>query len=149
LLAGLANVVGIPAAIVGGVLTQRTGRRKPFILASGVLTGTAAFGLFMTTNLTLLSISAVIFGIGLFLWVAPLTTLAMDIPGITPQKLAALNGLFFSVGYLLAFLAPLAAGWLRDATGSFIPGFVAFSVFSFSLVFGGLMLKEFRPPVGK
>lgn len=145
-LTGLANVVGIPAAIVGGVLTQRTGRRKPFILASGVLTGTAAFGLFLTANLTLLSISAVIFGIGLFLWVAPLTTLAMDIPGITPQKLAALNGLFFSVGYLLAFLAPLAAGWLRDATGSFVPGFVTFSVFSFSLVFGGLMLKEFRAP---
>lgn len=145
-LTGLANVVGIPAAIVGGILTQRTGRRKPFILASGLLTGAASFGLFLTTNLTLLSVSAVFFGIGLFLWVAPLTTLAMEIPEITPQKLAALNGLFFSVGYLLAFLAPLIAGRLRDATGSFIPGFVAFSIFSFSLVFGGLMLKEFAPP---
>jgi cyanate permease len=32
-LTGLANMVGIPAAIVGGILAQRTGRRKPFILA--------------------------------------------------------------------------------------------------------------------
>ncbi len=141
-LTGLANMVGIPAAIIGGILTQKTGLRKPFILASGVLTGVAAFGLFMTGNVYVLSGSAVIFGIGLFLWVAPLTTLAMEIPGITPQKLAILNGVFFSVGYLLAFLAPMVAGWLRDMTGSFIPGFVLFSLFSFSLLFGGMMLKE-------
>jgi cyanate permease len=93
-----------------------------------------------------LSISAVIFGIGLFLWVAPLTTLAMELPGMTPQKLAVLNGVFFSVGYLLAFLAPLIAGALRDATGSFVPGFVVFSLFAFSLLFGGMMLKESAPP---
>ena len=141
-LTGLANMVGIPSAIIGGFLTQTTGRRKPFILLSGVLTGIAAFGLFMTSNLMLLSISAVVFGIGLFLWVAPLTTLAMEIPGITPNKLAILNGVFFSVGYLLAFLAPLIAGALRDATGSFIPGFVIFALFSFSLLLGGAMLKE-------
>lgn len=141
-LTGLANMVGIPAAVLGGILAQRTGRRRPFILASGALTGSAAFGLFLTRDLTVLSISAVIFGVGLFLWVAPLTTLAMELPGITPQKLAVLNGVFFSVGYLLAFLAPLLAGALRDATGSFIPGFIAFSLFAFSLFFGGLMLKE-------
>lgn len=144
-LTGLANMVGIPAAIAGGFLAQTTGRRKPFILASGLLTGCAAFGLFLTNNLALLSLSAVIFGIGLFLWVGPLTTLAMEIPGITPQKLAILNGVFFSVGYLLAFFAPLIAGKLRDATGSFLPGFVAFSIFSFSLLFGGMMLKETGP----
>ena len=141
-LTGLANMVGIPSAVLGGLLAQRTGRRKPFILISGALTGIAAFGLFLTSNLVLLSVSAVIFGIGLFLWVAPLTTLAMELPGMTPQKLAVLNGVFFSVGYLLAFLAPLIAGALRDATGSFIPGFIAFSLFSFSLLFGGIMLKE-------
>ena len=141
-LTGLANMVGIPSAIFGGILAQRTGRRKPFILISGALTGAAAFGLFLTSNLLVLSISAVIFGVGLFLWVAPLTTLAMELPAMTPQKLAVLNGVFFSVGYLLAFLAPLIAGAMRDATGSFIPGFVAFSLFAFSLLFGGLMLKE-------
>ena len=141
-LTGLANMVGIPSAIIGGFLTQTTGRRKPFILLSGLLTGIAAFGLFLFSNLLLLSISAVVFGIGLFLWVAPLTTLAMEIPKITPQKLAILNGVFFSVGYLLAFFAPLIAGGLRDATGSFIPGFVVFALFSFSLLVGGAMLKE-------
>jgi len=141
-LTGLANMVGIPAAIIGGILTQKTGRRKPLILISGLTTGIAAFGLFMTSNVALLSASAVVFGVGLFLWVAPLTTLAMEIPGMTPQKLAMLNGVFFSVGYMLAFVAPLIAGALRDWTGSFLPGFIGFSLFAFSLFFGGLMLKE-------
>ena len=141
-LTGLANMVGIPSAIIAGLITQKTGKRKPLILASGVLTGTAAFGLFLTRDVVVLSISAVIFGVGLFLWVSPLTTLAMEIPGMTPQKLAILNGVLFSVGYLMAFLAPMIAGALRDITGSFIPGFVAFSIFSYSLLFGGLALKE-------
>ncbi len=141
-LTGLANMVGIPSAIVAGLLSQKTGKRKPFILVSGLLTGTAAFGLFLSSNVAFLSVSAVIFGVGLFLWVSPLTTLAMEIPGITPQKLAIVNGVLFSFGYLMAFLAPLIAGALRDWTGSFIPGFVAFSLFSFSLFLGGLALKE-------
>ncbi len=141
-LTGLANMVGIPASILSGVLTQRTGARRPFIMASGLLTGTSAFGLFMTNNVYVLSASAVIFGFGLFFWLAPLTTFAMEIPGITPQKLAMLVGMFLSAGYMLAFLAPLAVGSLRDTTGSFIPGFVLFSLFSFSSFFGGVMLKE-------
>lgn len=56
------------------------------------------------------------------------------------------NGVFFSVVYLLAFLAPLIADALRDATGSFTPGFVVFSIFSFSLLRGGMMLQETKSP---
>jgi CP family cyanate transporter-like MFS transporter len=141
-LTGLANMVGIPTAIIGGILTRKAGRRKPFIVLSGLLTGIAAFGLFLTRNLALLSASAVVFGIGLFLWIAPLTTLAMELPGMTPRRLAMLNGFFYSVGYLAAFLAPVIAGALRDQTGSFIPGFVVFAVFSWSLALAGIMLPE-------
>jgi CP family cyanate transporter-like MFS transporter len=144
-LTGLANMVGIPTAVIGGILTRKAGRRKPFIVLSGLLTGVAAFGLFLTRNVALLSASAVVFGIGLFLWIAPLTTLAMELPGMTPRRLAMLNGFFYSVGYLAAFLAPVITGAMRDRTGSFIPGFVLFAVFSWSLALAGLMLPETGP----
>ena len=144
-LTGLANMVGIPTAIIGGILTRKAGRRKPFIVLSGLLTGVAAFGLFLTRNVALLSASAVVFGIGLFLWIAPLTTLAMELPGMTPRRLAMLNGFFYSVGYLAAFFAPVITGAMRDRTASFIPGFVLFAVFSWSLALAGLMLPETGP----
>lgn len=141
-LTGLANMVGIPASILGGILTRRAGVRRPFVLAAGLLTGIAGFGLFLTGNLLLLSASAVLFGFGLFLWIAPLTTTAMELPGMTPSRLAVLNGFFYSAGYLAAFAAPVLVGALRDSTGSFIPGFVLFTLGSWTLVLGAIMLPE-------
>ncbi|MCM2278179.1 MAG: MFS transporter [Oligoflexia bacterium] len=141
-LTGLANMVGIPSAVIGGLLTQRLPRRKPLILFAGALMGVAAFGLFLTSNLLLLQVSAVLFGIGLFLWISPLTTIGMELPGMTPEKLAMLNGVYYGIGYVCAFLAPVITGALRDQTGSFLPGFVIFTFFGWSLIAGGLLLPE-------
>ncbi|MFQ5737713.1 MAG: CynX/NimT family MFS transporter [Acidobacteriota bacterium] len=141
-LTGLFNTVGIPAAIIGGILTRRTGVRKPFIWVSGIIMGVSAFGLFLTRDFSVLSVSAVLFGISLFLWISPLTTLAMELPWMTPARLGMVMGVFYSVSYIVAFLAPIIAGALRDETGSFLPGFVLFALTSWSLVVGGLLLPE-------
>lgn len=141
-LTGLSNMVGIPAAILGGFLTQRMTKRKPLILFSGALVGVSAFGLFMTPNVLLLEICAVLFGIGLFLWLSPLSTIAMELPGITPKKLAILNGIFYGIGYLIAFIAPVMTGAIKDHSGSFLPGFVFFALFAWSLFLAGIFLPE-------
>jgi cyanate permease len=141
-LTGLANFVGIPAAIVGGILTKRAGARKPFIWGSGVLLSLSAFGLFLVRDLTWLTLSAVVFGVSLFLWVAPLVTLAMELPGMTPVRFGMVMGVFFGVSYIVAFLAPILTGALRDATGSFEPGFLLFSFSCWTLVAAGLLLPE-------
>lgn len=141
-LTGLSNMVGIPAAILGGVFTQKLARRKPLIMLSGILVGISAFGLFLTPNLHLLEVCAVLFGVGLFLWLSPLSTIAMELPGITPKKLAILNGIFYGIGYLIAFIAPVITGAIKDHSGSFIPGFLIFATFAWSLFLAGIFLPE-------
>lgn len=141
-LTGLSNLVGIPSAIVGGLLTSRFPKRKPIIVGSGILLGFSAFGLFLTSNLFLLQASAVIFGISLFLWLSPLSTLGMELPNMDPEKLAILNGVFYGMGYVFAFLAPVVTGALRDSSGSFVPGFILFSATAWSLLIAGSMLPE-------
>jgi len=141
-LTGLANFVGIPAAIVGGILTRRAGARKPFIWGAGVVLSLSAFGLFLVRDLTWLTASAVVFGVSLFLWVAPLVTLAMELPGMTPVRFGMVMGVFFGVSYIVAFFAPIITGALRDATGSFTPGFLLFSLSCWTLVAAGLLLPE-------
>ena len=141
-LTGLANLVGIPAAIIGGVLTKRAARRKPFIWGSGIAISLSGFGLFLARDLLWLTISAVIFGVSLFLWVAPLTTLAMELPEMNPARFGMVMGVFFGVSYILAFFAPVVVGELRDATGSFQAGFVLFTASCWSLVAAGLLLPE-------
>lgn len=142
---GLANFVGIPAAIVGGILTRRAGARKPFIWGSGIVLSLSAFGLFLVQDLTWLTVSAVVFGVSLFLPAAPLTTLAMELPGMTPVRFGMVMGVFFGVSYIVAFFAPIITGALRDATGSFEPGFILFSAFCWTLVGAGLLLPETGP----
>ena len=144
-LTGLANFVGIPAAIVGGILTRRAGARKPFIWGSGIVLSLSAFGLFLVHDLTWLTVSAVVFGVSLFLPAAPLTTIAMELPGMKPVRFGMVMGVFFGASYIVAFFAPIITGALRDATGSFQPGFILFSVFCWTLVAAGLLLPETGP----
>jgi cyanate permease len=141
-LAGLANFVGIPAAVIGGILTKRTARRKPWIWGSGLVLCVSAFGLFLAKDLTVLTASAVVYGISIFLWVSPLVTLAMELPGMTPARLGMVMGVFFGGSYIVAFFAPIVTGMIRDATGSFLPGFVMFALSCWTLVAAGWLLPE-------
>jgi cyanate permease len=141
-LTGLANLVGIPAAIIGGYLTKRFARRKPFIWGSGIVTSIAAFGMFLSPDRTLLVVSAVVFGAALFLWVSPLVTLAMELPGMTPARFSMVMGVFFGVSYILAFAAPILTGALRDRFGTFIPGFAVFAASCWTLAVAGWLLPE-------
>ena len=141
-LTGLANLVGIPAAIFGGVLTKRIAKRKPLIWGPAIVLSLSGFGLFLVREPLWLTCSAVLFGVSLFLWVSPLVTLAMELPGMTPVRFGMVMGVFFGVSYIAAFLAPVVVGVLHDATGSFRPGFVLFTISCWTLVAAGLLLPE-------
>lgn len=141
-LTGLANFVGIPAAIVGGMLAKRFAARKPLIWGPAIVLSFSGFALFLVRDPVWLTASAVVFGVSLFLWVSPLVTLAMELPGMNPTRFGMVMGVFFGVSYIVAFFAPIVVGAIRDATGSFQPGFVLFTLSCWSLVAAGLLLPE-------
>jgi len=141
-LTGLFNLAGIPAAIIGGILCKVFSRRKPLIVIPAVLMGFSAFGLFLLHDKTQLLACAALFGAVLFLWISPVATLARELPGMTPKRLAMTMGVFYSISYIAAFFAPILAGLVRDRTGSFIPAFAMFAVASWSLAVFSVLLPE-------
>jgi cyanate permease len=54
-------------------------------------------------------------------------------------------GTMFSFCYVISAFAPTLVGALRDRTGSFVPGFVALTVFSWVIFLSGLLLPETGP----
>ncbi len=142
---GMFNLIGIPTAILSGIMTKQLGLRKPFILVAGVLIGFAAFGMFVFNHPMVILASAVVLGICLFLASSPLLTLAMELPGMTPQKISLLMGTMFSFAYVVSSLSPMVVGFLRDTTGSFVPGFTVWAVGSWVVLLGGLLLPETGP----
>lgn len=142
---GLFNLIGIPSAIAAGILTKQLGVRRPFIIGSGLVMGFAAFGMFLFNSPLTILASAVLLGITLFVYVAPLFTIPMELEGITPQHVSLMMGTVFSFAYLVAACSPILVGWMRDTTGSFVPGLAIWAAFSWILVLGGWLLPETGP----
>ena len=141
-LMGLCNLVGIPAAIAGGVLSARLGHRRLFIIGAGLAIGGGALGLLYARTPTGLLASACVLGAALFVASSPLLTTAMELPGMTPAHVSLLMGTVLSGSYLVSSLSPVLVGWLRDRGTSLLPGLVVWAAFSFVLVPVGVLLPE-------
>lgn len=144
-LTGLFNLVGIPAALCGGFITGKLGLRRPLVMMAGSLMPIAAIGLVISPFSSLRVVSAIVLGASFFLYVAPLFTIPMELPGMTPRRVALMMGCVFSLSYVVSFLSPLLVGKLKDLTGSFLPGLLLFALASATLALGGYLLPETGP----
>ncbi len=141
----LIALTGTIACLFGGILPMRIGLRRPFLVVSGLLTGLAALGCFMFNNLVIILISVLLFGVFSSLALPSIFTIPMELPDVTPRLGTVALALTLAAGNFGAFMGPLIVGYLADWTGSYLPGFVACSVLSFSLFIGGLLLPETGP----
>jgi len=144
-LTGMMNLVGIPTAILAGLATSRLGLRRPLIIAAGCLMVPAAIGLVAAPAPELRAVCAVLLGISFFLYAAPLFTIPMELEGTSASEVAVIQGTVYSMAYLASFTAPVLVGWLRDCTGSYLPGLLLFAVTSGSLALAGFLLPETGP----
>jgi cyanate permease len=142
---GIVNLAGIPSAIVSGYLTKELGVRRPFLLVGGAITGVVAFGMFLFSSPAIIMASAILLGIALFIPTAAIATLLMELPGVTPRHVSLMMGTMFSFCYVVSAFAPNLVAFLRERTGSFVPGFVALTVFSWVIFASGLFLPETGP----
>lgn len=141
-LTGLFNLVGIPVALLGGWMTSRLGLRRPLIITAGILMPIASLGMIQSELAWVRLVSAGFLGASFFLYVSPLFTIPMELPGMRPESVALLCGVVFSLAYAVSFLAPTMVGWLHGATGSFLPGLRIVAIASSSLALAGILLPE-------
>lgn len=142
---GLFNLVGIPTAIAFGFLTRAAGVRRPFIIGAGLLMAVSALGMIFAGTPALITVSAVGLGIALFAYVAPLFTIPMELPGMTPRHVSLMMGTVYSLAYFVSSFSPVAVGALHDRLGSYAPGLAIWAVGSLVLALAGVLLPETGP----
>lgn len=142
---GLFPLFGILACIVGGLLPMRTGLRKPFLVAPGVILGLAALGTFLTSNMLIIYVSVALFGICELIFMPSVFTMVMELPGTNPKVAAFTMAAVLAVGNVAGSTGPLIVGFLADLSGSYLPGLIVCSALSLSLFFGGIFLPETGP----
>jgi len=128
LLLGVFTVPQIVAALGMPVLAHRYGDRRPWVaLSSGLCVVANAGVALLPTAAPWLWATMLGLGVG-GLFALALTMIAEH--ATTPGEAAALSGMAFFVGYLMAALGPVAAGALRDATGGYEVPFLTLAVLS-------------------
>jgi MFS family permease len=129
----------IPGSFIVPLVSDRFGRRKPFIWVTSLLAGGVVY--FVGTAMGLsLWISAIIYGF-LIGGMAPIV-LAMPIELVGPSYSATAGGFMLVGGYAGALIGPWSAGYLSTTTGSFAPAAALCALLTWVDVICGLMLKE-------
>ena len=115
-LLAMMNLTAIPTSFIVPWLSDRTGRRNPFLLGLSVC--------FVTGAVTLVAAPSLAYGGVLLAGVAQggMFALVMTLPldfEHTPKRVGALVAMMLGLGYTISALSPFLLGAIRDATGSF------------------------------
>jgi MFS family permease len=145
----VATVGGALACITGGILPMRLGRRKPFLIVSGIFTGLSALFAVLFNNPFIIYLSVAFFGIFGNLQSPSLFTIPMELPDMSLRSGMIVVSVMQMGGNLGNFISPLIVGYLADITGSYLPGFITFSIISLSVIVAGILLPETGPKATK
>ncbi len=146
LIISILPLVGIFAVILGGSLPMKIESKRLFFIVPGVMVGLGSMGTFLVDNTVITYLSAVVLGLGAYMFVPLALTMPMQIPGMTPQRIALFWGWQLTVVGIGEFIAPLTIGAMKDAFGTFIPGFLVFAALGCWLFFAGILLPKSSAP---
>ncbi len=143
-LASLYVLIGIVPSVIFGLVSDRLGKRKPFILLAG---------LWMTLTLTVLTIALANNRYDLVAWMMPLVglgvytgmpvALASAVESVGTKYVASANGFILGVGFLVGgFVYPYVMGYIKDMTGAYTVGFIGAIVATFVLNFAAAFFSK-------
>lgn len=139
---GLLPFVGVFAVLVGGFLPLRFESKKPFFIVPGLLLALGGLGSFLIDSTFGIYVSIVLLGIGSWSYAPTLLSLPIELPDMTPEKVAVVWGTFVTVSGLGMFVSPIVVGAIRDGTGTFVPGFIIWAVGAWALFVAGFTLPK-------
>lgn len=130
-------IIGIIPSIFFGLISDKMGKRKIFIVFAG---------LWMTINTALLTVAIANEAYGFAAFIMPLigigvytgmpVALALASESVDRKRIGVANGLILGVGFLVGgFAYPSIMGYIKDTTGAYTSGFIGLIIATFILTF--------------
>lgn len=110
--------------IAGGVMSDRLGRRKPFLLVSTLVLG-LCIAAFSAAEGAALIIALILAGAAMGTIAPVMMIIPVELESVGPALTATAVGLIFMVGNTGGFIGPVVSGRLMDGLGAHWPGFLA------------------------
>jgi len=123
-----------------GTLSDKLGRRKPFLWVLGLVSGPTilAIALFSVVSLWVVIFVAGFCTAGIVTLVLIVPTELSEVAGLVASSV----GLISSLGNIGPFLFPIAVGYLKDTTGYFFPAMVMLAIIAEIILILGLFMRE-------
>lgn len=136
---------GLLAALSTGLLSDRVGRRKPFVWPAGVVLPVLYWVLLGPTPELLLW--PVALALGYFAWApfAVINTMPFELPGISPSQVAMGQSLVQTIGTIGVLIGPVVAGAVTEFASSYRAGMLSLSVLPVLFVLICFWLPETGP----
>jgi MFS transporter, CP family, cyanate transporter len=135
----LFNASSLPAGLLATYFSDRQHRRRPYLAAGGALVIAGTVGLVLAPlQPAWLWVSLAGAGLGMVFALA----LALPTDLLDAQRAGSTVSLVLTVGYGGGLLAPLLAGALRDALGSFTLALVPTTAVGLAILLATAMLPE-------
>lgn len=109
--------------ILGGMLSDRVGKRKPFLLICAVVFGLCVLGFANFTG-TALIVVLIIAGAAMGTIAPVLMSVPVEMERIGTALVGSAIGFIFMLGNTGGFVGPVVAGRLMDMSDSSMPGFI-------------------------
>ncbi len=139
---GLVPFLGVLGVLLGGVLPLKIDSNRLFLAAPGAMIVLGGLGSFGSGNIVVIYISLGLVGLGSWLYVPTLLSMAMQIVGRVPGRVAIVWGSLITFSGMGMFVSPIVVGFLRDTFGSFYPGFILCSLGAWALLLAGILMPQ-------
>jgi MFS family permease len=126
--------------IAGGILSDKVGKRKPFLIGSALILGCCIIAFGKLTGVPLI-IALVISGAALGTIAPVMMVIPVELDEVGPALTATAVGVIFMIGNTGGFIGPVLGGKLMDSFGDF-SGFLTMGVALFIAAFVIFPLSE-------
>lgn len=143
---GLMLLLSIPGRLLGGILADRVRKTwLPTVQASGYLLQTVGLTIFLwAESLSLVYVYLCLYGIGFGICVGVDAPLRARYFG--RKAFASIGGVMRFISMPVVILAPIYAGWVYDATGSYRDAFVMITALMVVAIVAVLLVRPPKPP---
>ena len=122
LVAGTITIAGMVGSVALGALSDRVQRRKPFLLAAGVVAAPCLWLLGHLSSMPALIVTAAVLGFFLLAALPVAIAIASEEPTLGPQVASTAVGVMLMAGNVGGAVIVAVMGVLKDAQGSFAGG---------------------------
>ena len=141
-------LTGIPGTVIGIILAKKLKRQMTLFRFSGIAQSVLFFIVILIPHAPTVTICSVLLGFVIFISTPSLFTLPTKLPGATPQKVAVILTLYWSMAYTLQMIIYAIVVRLVNYKTWHV-AMVVTAVYSLTFLIGTFLLPDFDKPKGR